>query len=103
MIKRLPLKYDLVNLKKQFCLTSQNATLKNFYIINNAHLFKKIIQFFRNTEIFHELFITFIPQPILENTPTSYCKVENFINPHCIIVKFTIDHILQFSFFYEIT
>ena len=96
MIKCLHLKYNLVNLKKQFYLTSQNATLKNFYIIINAHLFKKIIQFFRNTEIFHEFFIIFIPQPIFEtlNTPTSYCKVENFINPHWIIVMFTIDHIL---------
>ena len=96
MIKCLPLEHDLVNLKKQFYLTIQNAALKFFCIIINAHLFKKNIQFFRNTEIFHELFTTFIPQPIFEtlNTPTSYCKVENFINPHRIIVMFTIDHIL---------
>ena len=35
MIKCLPLTYDLVNLKKQFYLKSQNATLNKFYMIIN--------------------------------------------------------------------
>ena len=92
MIKCLLLKYDFANLKKQFYLTSQNAIFKKVSIFINAQLFKKIIQFFRNREIFHEFFTIFIPQPIFEtlNKPTSYCKVENFVNPHCIIIMFTI-------------
>ena len=55
-----------------------------------------IIEFFRNVEIFHEPLTIFIPQTIFEtwNPLTSHCKVENFINPHRIIVMFTIDHIL---------